>query len=281
MPAQPFEDPTMTPKPLKLTVITILAVLEAGCATNRITGRNQAMIVSDDQAAQQSSQAYSQLINEAQQKQALDDDSTQLSRVQGITQPLVAQAVKMRPATQSWHWDVHVLKNDEVNAWCMAGGKMAVYTGLLQKIQPTDDELAAVMGHEIAHALLSHQAEKMSRVQMQKAGIGLGVLAGAMFGYNLGSVAGIADSVATVALQLPNSREAESEADNVGLELSAKAGFNPQAAVSLWEKMLKVGGSGGPDWLSTHPDPQSRIAAMKIKAQQLMPVYEAAKKGKS
>ena len=121
----------------------------------------------------------------------------------------------------------------------------------------------------------------MSRVQMQKAGIGLGVLAGAMFGYNLGSVAGIADSVATVALQLPNSREAESEADNVGLELSAKAGFNPQAAVSLWEKMLKVGGSGGPDWLSTHPDPQSRIAAMKIKAQQLMPVYEAAKKGKS
>lgn len=262
---------------LKSITIVALVVLQAGCATNRITGRSQAMIVSDAEAAQQSAQAYSQLIHEAKEKRVLDDDSTQLRRVQHITKPLVAEAIKLRPETQGWQWDVHVLKSDEVNAWCMAGGKMAVYTGLLQKIQPTDDELAAVLGHEIAHALLSHQAERMSRVQMQQAGIGLGVLAGAIFGYDLGSVAGVADNVATLSLQLPNSREAENEADGVGLELSAKSGFNPQAAVSLWEKMLKIGGSGRPDWLSTHPDPQSRIAAMKVRAKQLMPVYEASK----
>ena len=155
---------------------------------------------------------------------------------------------------------------------------MAVYTGLLDKIQPTDDELAAVMGHEISHALLSHQAEKMSRQMVQKGGLYAGVIAAGMFGYNVRGLASVADAAATVGLQLPNSREAESEADKVGIELAAKAGFNPAAAVTLWEKMLKVDGGGTPEWLSTHPDPQSRIAAMKIEAQKLMPVYEASRK---
>jgi predicted Zn-dependent protease len=134
------------------------------------------------------------------------------------------------------------------------------------------------MGHEISHALLSHQAEKISRAQMQKAGIYAGVLAGALFGVNLGGMATLADSVATLGLQLPNSREAESEADKVGIELAAKAGFNPEAAVTLWQKMIKVSGGGTPEWLSTHPDPQSRIAAMQVMAKNLMPVYEAARK---
>jgi predicted Zn-dependent protease len=255
--------------------ILLLVLAAGGCATNPITGRQQAMMVSDAAAAQQSSQAYSQLISQARQKGALDEDTGSLQRVQSITKPLVAEAVKMRPETGSWHWDVHVLKSNEINAWCMAGGKMAVYTGLLQKIQPTDDELAQVMGHEIAHALLSHQAEKMSRAQMQKMGVGLGVLAGAMFGYNLSGMAGLADSLATVGLQLPNSREAEAEADSVGIEMAAKAGYNPQAAVTLWKKMLATGGGTSPDWLSTHPNPESRIAAMQAKAEKLMPIYEA------
>lgn len=264
----------------KLIVTAILAGLASGCATNRITGRSQAMIVSDDSAAQQSNQAYSQLLNEAAQKRALDDDTYQLSRVQSIAKPLVVQAVKMRPDTQKWQWDVHVLKSSEVNAWCMAGGKMAVYTGLLQKIQPTDDELAAVLGHEISHAMLSHQAEKMSRAMMQQAGITAGVIAASVFGVNVRGLAGLADSAATVALQLPNSREAETEADTIGLELSARAGFNPGAAVTLWQKMLKAGGGGAPEWLSTHPNPETRIAAMQAKSKQLMPIYEAVKQGK-
>jgi predicted Zn-dependent protease len=269
----------MPAKIYRSVALSLLAGLAGGCATNKITGRTQAMMVSDAQAAQQSAQAYSQLLQEAHQKRTLDDDAAELARVQSIAKPLVTQATVLRPETKNWHWDVHVLKSDEVNAWCMAGGKIAVYTGLLNKIKPTDDELAAVMGHEIAHALLSHQAEKMSRAQMQQAGIGLGVLAAGMMGYNLGGLASLADGLATVGLQLPNSREAESEADSVGLELSARGGFNPEAAVTLWQKMLKEGGSGGPDWLSTHPNPQSRIDSMRIKAKQLMPVYEAVKSG--
>ena len=265
----------------KLIITLVLAGTFSGCATNRITGRTQAMIVSDESAAQQSQQAYNQLIGDAAKKKVLDEDTTQLGRVQSIAKPLILQAVKLRPDAQKWNWEVHVLKTGEVNAWCMAGGKMAVYNGLLQKIQPTDDELAAVMGHEISHALLSHQAEKLSRTQMQKVGVTAGVLAGALFGVNLGGLASVADSVATVGLQLPNSREAEMEADNVGTELAARAGFNPEAAVTLWEKMIQVSKSSTPEWLSTHPNPESRIANMKIRAKQLIPVYEAAKKGQS
>lgn len=246
-----------------------------GCATNPITGRSQVMLVGDNEAARYSAQAYHQLLINAEKQHVLDEDSATVNRVRSIAQPLIAQATALRPETRLWHWEVHVLKSDQVNAWCMAGGKIAVYTGLIEKIRPSDDELAQVLGHEIAHALLSHQAEKMSRVQLQKLGLTLGVLAGAAAGYNLSSAAGLADTVATIGLQLPNSREAESEADAVGIELAVKAGYNPHAAVSLWEKMIAVGGGGGPDWLSTHPNPEQRLQSMRAKAQQLMPVYEA------
>jgi predicted Zn-dependent protease len=262
-----------------LALVALLTFVTGGCVTNPITGRTQAMMVSDAQAAQQSALAYNQLLTEAQKQRALDEDPAQLARVQAIARPIIDQAIKMRPETAHWKWDVHVLQSKEVNAWCMAGGKIAVYTGLLQSIRPTDDELAQVLGHEIAHALLSHQAEKMSRVQMQKIGVGAGVLAAGVAGYDVSGIAGLTDELATIGLQLPNSREAEAEADSVGIEMAAKAGFNPNAAVTLWEKMLQVGGSGSPDWLSTHPNPQSRIEAMRKKAQQLMPVYEANKRG--
>jgi len=266
----------------RLFAVTVLIALFAlgGCATNPITGRSQAMLVSDSEAAQQSAQAYNQLITGASQKQILDNDPASLQRVRAIAAPLITQAGIMRPETRNWQWDIHVLKSDEVNAWCMAGGKIAVYTGLLQKIQPTDDELAEVMGHEISHAMLSHQAEKLSRAKMQQAGITLGIIAGAIAGYNLSGVASIANSAATVGLQLPNSREAENEADSVGIELAARAGYNPNAAVTLWKKMLAAsGGKSGPGWLSTHPATEDRIQAMQVRAQQLMPVYEAAKRG--
>jgi predicted Zn-dependent protease len=261
---------------LSLASIALVAIVSAGCVTNPITGRSQAMMVSDRAAAEQSAQAYSQLLTHARQQEALDEDPASLNRVQSIARPLIVQAVKLRPETAGWKWDIHVLKSKEVNAWCMAGGKMAVYTGLLQEIRPTDDELAQVMGHEIAHALLSHQAEKMSRAQMQNMGVGLGVLAGAVAGYDLRGVAGLADQLAVVALQLPNSREAEAEADSIGIELAAKAGYDPDAAVTLWQKMLHGSqGRGAPEWLSTHPDPQSRLAAMHARAKRLQPVYEA------
>jgi predicted Zn-dependent protease len=162
----------------------------------------------------------------------------------------------------------------------MAGGKMAIYTGLLTKINPSDDEIAAVMGHEISHALLSHQAEKLSRDRMQQVGVSAGVLAGTLFGMNLSGLAPIANSVADVGLQLPNSREAETEADTVGLKLAARAGYNPEAAVSLWSKMLQVEGTSAPEWLSTHPDTRARLAHVKEEARRLMPVYEGALKNR-
>ena len=261
----------------RLLILALMGLLSA-CATNKITGRSQAMIVSDETAAKQSTAAYTQLIGEAGDKRLLDEDTYQLGRVQSIAKPLLKKAVELRPEAKDWRWEVHILKAEEVNAWCMAGGKMAVYTGLLDKIQPSDDELAAVLGHEISHALLSHQAEKLSRAQMQKAGLAAGMLAGAFFGVNLSNIAPVADSVATLGLQLPNSRQAEAEADAVGIEMAAKAGFNPEAAVTLWQKMMGQDGRAAPEWLSTHPDPASRIAAMKIKAQQLLPVYEEARK---
>jgi predicted Zn-dependent protease len=263
-----------------VAIISTTLMVLAGCVTNPITGRSQAMTVSDEQAAQKSQAAYNQLLQEAQTDKVLDEDTSQVRRIQEIANPLIAQAEKLRPATNQWAWEVHVLKSPEVNAWCMAGGKMAVYTGLLDKIQPTDDELAAVLGHEIAHALLSHQAEKMSRSQMQNASISVGLIAASMMGYGMPGMGALANSAASVGLELPNSRESESEADSVGLRLAAQAGFNPEASVSLWQKMLAVSSNNQPTWLSTHPDPESRISAMQVEAQKLMPVYETAKKPK-
>jgi len=264
----------------KATTVTLSIILSSllvsGCVTNPITGRSQARIVSDDQAARSSQHAYSQLLSEAHQERALDNNPATVARVRGITDRLVAQAVQFRPETRSWRWEVHVLKSPEVNAWCMAGGKMAVYTGLLQKIKPSDAELAQVMAHEISHALLSHQAEKLSRVQMQQTGLQLGVIAGAIAGYDLRGVAGLADAAATVGLQLPNSREAEAEADKVGMELAARAGYDPRASAALWEKMLHIGGGQSPEWLSTHPSPETRLQAVRALAEKLMPVYEQA-----
>jgi len=263
-----------------VVLISSTLMVLAGCVTNPITGRSQAMTVSDEQAAQKSQAAYNQLLQEAQTDKVLDEDTSQVRRIQEIANPLISQAEKLRPASNQWAWEVHVLKSTEVNAWCMAGGKMAVYTGLLDKIQPTDDELAAVLGHEIAHALLSHQAEKMSRSQMQNASISVGLIAASMMGYGMPGMGALANSAASVGLELPNSREAESEADSVGLRLAAQAGFNPEASVSLWQKMLAVSSNHQPTWLSTHPDPESRISAMQVEAQKLMPVYETARKTK-
>ena len=261
----------------RLLLIMTLPIFSA-CVTNPITGREQAMIVTDEQAAASSALSYSQLLGDASKNGTLDEVPAQLSRIKAITDVLVKQAVALRPATGAWNWEVHVLKSDEVNAWCMAGGKMAIYTGLLDKLNPTDDEIAAVMGHEISHAVLSHQAEKMSRAQMQQVGVTAGVLAGSLLGVNLSGLTPVANSVADIGLQLPNSREAETEADLLGLRISAQAGFNPDAAVSLWTKMLQHDGSSVPEWLSTHPDTRARLARVEKEAQQLRPVFESALK---
>ena len=236
--------------------------------------RDQRMMVSSEQVNAGSVKAYAQMMAEAQKKGVLDKDAAQVKRVRDITNRLIPHTAEFRPDAAKWPWEVHVISVDEVNAWCMPAGKMAIYTGLIQKLNATDDEIAAVMGHEIAHALREHARERMSRQMGTQAAVGI---VGALFGVGqLGQ--GIANTVADVTLNLPNSRLHETESDRIGVELAARAGFDPRAAVTLWEKMGKLGGgSQPPKWLSTHPPHQDRINDLRAYSQKVMPLYAAAK----
>jgi predicted Zn-dependent protease len=213
-------------------------------------------------------------MTELDQAGKIVEDPVVTRRVEGITSKLVAQAVMVRPETADWEWSVEVIDDPEtVNAWCMAGGRMAVYTGLLQKIQPTDDELAQVMGHEISHALANHTAERMSVAMATSAGVAVaGILS-----ENSVAAMGAAAAAAQLAIELPNSRTSESEADEIGIELAAKAGYDPRAAVTLWQKMGAVGGEGPPQFMSTHPAPENRQQKLGELAPKVQPFYEAAR----
>ena len=219
-------------KPL---LASALALLVAACATSP-TGRRQLMLVSEDQAISSSRQAYAQEMGKYQQEGKLVTDPQVLKRVAVITERLVAQAVKMRPDSAQWQWSVQVIDEPKtVNAWCMAGGRMAIYTGLIEQVDPTDDELAQVMGHEIAHALANHTAERMSTAMAANAG----VIAAGLLSDKPGQAMAMAAAAAKVAIELPNSRTSENEADQIGIELAARAGYDPRAAVTLWQKMAQ------------------------------------------
>jgi predicted Zn-dependent protease len=266
----------------KLIVLAACAAISAGCETVDTTksgavgvDRHQRMAVSSEEVNASAQKAYAQMMAEAQKKGVLDRDAAQVQRVKTIVGRLVPQTTTFRPDAAKWPWEVHVITLDEVNAWCMPAGKMAVYTGLINKLQATDDELAAVMGHEIAHALREHSREQISQQMGTQAAIGL---AGALFGIgDLGQ--NIGAMVADVTLNKPKSRTHETEADRIGVELAARAGYDPNAAVRLWEKMAKLGGSQPPQFLSTHPSHESRISDLKDYAAKVMPLYQAAKGG--
>ncbi len=257
--------------PFRRTVFALLILtLASACATSP-TGRKQLMLVSEQTAISASKQQYLQTMGKLQSEGKLVTDPKVLKRVDTITGRLISQAVIMRPDTKSWEWSVQVIDDPKtVNAWCMAGGRMAIYTGLIQKVDPTDDELAQVMGHEISHALANHTAERMSVAMASQ----LGALA---VGIASDSAAGMvaAQGAAAVAITLPNSRSSETEADRIGIELAAKAGYDPRAAATLWQKMEKAGGSGPPQFLSTHPAPGNRQATLAALAPQMMQYYEA------
>ena len=253
----------------RLTLAILLVTLVSACATSP-TGRKQLMLVSEQSAISQSKQAYVQTMGKLSSEGKLVTDPKILKRVDTITGRLIVQAIIMRPTTSQWEWSVQVIDDPkEVNAWCMAGGRMALYTGLLQKIDPTDDELAQVMGHEISHALANHTAERMSNAMLSQ-GLALGVGIAA----DSAAVMAGAQGAAMLALTLPNSRTSETEADRIGIELAAKAGYDPRAAATLWQKMAKAGGGGPPQFLSTHPAPGNRQATLAALEAQMMPYYE-------
>jgi predicted Zn-dependent protease len=248
-----------------------LAALVAGCATSP-TGRRQLMLVSEEQAISSSRQAYVQEMGKYQKAGKLVTDPQVLARVERITSRLVAQAIAARPDSAKWEWSVEVIDDPkQVNAWCMAGGRMAIYTGLLKQVNPTDDELAQVMGHEIAHALANHTAERMSVAMAGSAG----VIAVGLLSDKPGQAMVLAATAAKLAVDLPNSRVAENEADEIGLKLAARAGFDPRAAVTLWQKMAKAGdGKAPPPFLSTHPSDAQRQQRLAALVPKMMVYYE-------
>ncbi|WP_415819693.1 M48 family metallopeptidase [Bordetella tumbae] len=258
-------------------IIGTLAV--SGCASVQTTQsgtvgveRTQYMssMVPEKELEQEAGQQYSDLIQKAKAQGALDRNASQVSRVRTISQRLIAQVGAFRPDAANWDWEVHVLSSDEVNAWCMPGGKMAVYTGLLTQIKPTDAELAAVMGHEIAHALREHARERMS--QQMVTNVGLSVLSIAT-----GVSTDLGSKLTDVMFTLPNSRTHESEADMMGVELAARAGYDPRAAVTLWQKMGTASSGAPPEFLSTHPSAETRISELQAASERVMPLYDQAK----
>ncbi len=257
---------------MKKIFLLAITLFLAACATSP-TGRKQFMLVSPQQAIQASALAYTQTLAPLRKKGLIDSNARVSNRVRRITGRLIAQAITLYPHTRNWQWSVRVIDEPKtVNAWCMAGGKMAIYTGLLEKVQPTDDELAQVMGHEISHAVANHTAERMSIALATQVGM-IGIAAATQdTKYAQAAVAGSA-MAAALAITLPNSRIAEREADRLGIELAARAGFNPHAAATLWKKMAKVGGSRPPQFLSTHPSPENRQQTLHGLAAQMMPYY--------
>jgi predicted Zn-dependent protease len=261
---------------IRILIVLALVAIVAGCESAPVTGRKQLMLVSESQAISASTEAYAQTLDPIRKQGKLNDDPALKARIDRITARLVAQAIKYRPETESWDWQVAVIDDPKtLNAWCMAGGKMAIYTGIIQKLNLTDDEIAQVMGHEIGHALAKHTAERMSTAMASQAALQVGAI---LLGTNstTNQMALQAAAVATtVGVQLPNSRTQEAEADRIGIELAAKAGYDPHAAPKLWEKMLDATGTKGQsDFLSTHPAGEKRQEALSALIPQMMPFYE-------
>jgi len=232
------------------------------------------MLVSPNQAVQASASAYPEKLKKYAEEGKLNTRPQMVDRVKRITGQLIVEAEKMYPEARSWKWEVALVDEpDTVNAWCMAGGKMAIFTGLIEKVNPTDDELAQVMAHEISHALANHVAEQMSVAMASQ--VGLAVLSATALKDNRYRSAALTGAAlaATVAISLPYSRAAENEADRIGIEIAAKAGFDPHAAASLWHKMGKVNKSTPPEFLNTHPAAANREKTLRELAPQMMQYY--------
>lgn len=234
--------------------------------------RTQRMSIASERIDGEARQQYQQLILLEQKKGRLNRNPEQLQRVRTIAERITAQTGVFRPEAPRWEWEVNVISNTSVNAWCMPGGKIAVYTGLIDKLNITDDELAAVIGHEIAHALREHARERAS----EQAGTQLLANVIDVIGtvYGVQGAGKLANAGLQIGFGLPHSREHETEADRIGIELAARAGYNPQAAVALWQKMAQSGGGQGASFLSTHPAPAERQNDLRVYAERVQPLYQ-------
>lgn len=244
-----------------------------GCQTTTMGGatgsdRSQLMIVSSEEMDQASEQAYRQLLTKAKQANALNANRSYTNRVVNISKRLINQVGVFRKDALRWKWEVNVLSSKTVNAFCMPGGKIAVYTGIIDSLKLTDGELAAVIGHEISHALREHSREQASQQVATS-------IPTAILGSFIGS-SELASGMNKVLFSLPFSRAMETEADTMGMELMARAGYNPEEAVNVWRKMAALSGGGNSvAILSTHPSNASRINDLQAHLPEVMPLYEA------
>jgi len=266
---------------LVTTLASVLLFAAAGCETVKTTNagavgvkRKQQMLVDSKTIDQGAAQAYETELKTARDKGALNTDKAQLERVTRVAKRIVAVAPTFRADAAGWNWQFNVQKTDELNAYCMPGGRIMVYSGLIDKLDLSDAELATVLGHEIAHALREHTRERVSRDYAQQLVVqGAAAVAGVS-----ADVANIAGMIGQVTFQLPFSREQESEADTIGLELMARAGFDPHAALTLWNKMNSAAGGGStPKFLSTHPAPKERIHDIEKNLPRVLPLYQQQK----
>lgn len=231
-------------------------------------------LVPAEQVEQAAQQQYAQMGQEAKQKGALlPDNHPQVVRLRTIAKRLIPFSLEWNKRASQWQWEVNVLNSKELNAFCMPGGKIAFYTGILEQLKLTDDEVAMIMGHEIAHALREHARERMGKTSATRLGAGL---VSSLLG--LGSTGDALLNMGGQLLTLKFSREDESEADLVGMELAARAGYDPRAGVSLWQKMGAASKGAPPQWLSTHPSGNTRIEDIQASLPKVMPLYDRAPK---
>ena len=263
-------------------ILIFFFILISSCTTTTLktdseVTRKQFVLLPEFMALSMANQGYQEAKQKAQDSNQLNQDVFILNEIRKISYRLIDEVRYFRPDAAKWNWEINLQTSDQINAYCMPGGKIMVFTGLLDKAAKTNDEIAAVIGHEIAHALREHGRERMSTALVQQ----LGILGFAIYisdstnnrQLQNAAIQGVALGT-TLFFALPNSREQEREADKIGLELSARSGYNPLAAVSLWRKMDELNSSEPPEILSTHPSNDSRINDLKVHAEKIMYLYE-------
>jgi predicted Zn-dependent protease len=265
----------------RLALSLALALAAAGAAAQPAAksegveiGKPSALrhLVPADRLERAAAQQYGALLRQAAAKGALArDDHPQVVRLRAIGKRVIANAARFHPEAAKWQWEVNLIGSNQINAFCMPGGKIAFFTGILDRLKLTDDEVAVIMGHEVAHALREHARERVAKNELTRLGVAIAAIAAGDARYadafNLGGAL----------LTLKFSRDDESEADAIGLELAARAGYDPRAGVTLWQKMGAAAKGTPPQWLSTHPSGKSRIKDIERQLPKVMPLYEGAR----
>lgn len=260
-------------------ILAFIATLSA-CANTTRSGavgvnRSQFMMISSAEVDRLSAISYNEQNQKAKQKNVLVTTGPTYERLKFIANRLIPQTEAFRDDTKQWDWRLTLINAPILNATCAPGGKITFYTGIIEQLNLNDDEIAAIMGHEIAHALREHGRERVSQAMAQNLAVNVAMAAAGSYG----SAVSAANQMAHYVFVLPNSRENESEADAIGLELAARAGYNPMGAITVWQKMIKANkGKSSPEFLSTHPSGETRIEQLTALIPAVEPLYKSASK---